>query len=211
MIRITLKGLAKFMTASPANQRKILRDFKYPQEEGYAQALYYREARDLIYARHEHDRPASWLMQQAGQLRSLAAATGGSSGTRLAHNARAVEQYVQHFAGRKFKLLEDIDVSMTVAGVRVNINPDLHVREGGKERIIKLEFAAKEPEDRVIRIICQAMFEGALRSGYLLPTSCVLYLDVPRGRSHKGARAGARMRAEVEAACQNISSLWDKI
>lgn len=211
MIPITLKGLAKFMTASPANQRKILRDFKYPKEEGHAQALYYREAQDLIYARHKHDHPTSWLMQRASQLRSLAAATGGQSGTRLAHNARGIEQYVQHFAGRRFEVLTEIDLSMTVAGVRVKINPDLHVREGDKEKIIKLEFSTKEPEDRVIRVICQTMFEGALKNGYRLPASCVLYFDVPRGAPHRGARAGARMRAEVEAACQNIVSLWERI
>lgn len=211
MIALTLKGLAKFMTASPARQRKILRDFKCPEEEGYAQALYYREARDLIYARCEHDHPTSWLLQQAGQLRNLAAATGGQSGIRLTHNARGVEQYAQHFAGRRLEVLEDIDVSMMVAGVRVKINPDLHVREGDKEKIVKLEFSVREPEGQVVRIICQTMFEGAWKNGYRLPASSVLYLDVPRGRSHKGARAGGRMKAEIEAACQNIVSMWERI
>jgi hypothetical protein len=45
MIKISLKGLAKFMTASPSAQRKVLRDYKYPKPEGEAQASFYRDAR----------------------------------------------------------------------------------------------------------------------------------------------------------------------
>ncbi len=211
MIPITLKGLAKFMTATPANQRKILKDFKYPKEEGYAQALYYREARDLIYSLYKHNHPSAWLAERATQLRGLATATGGQSGGRLSHNARGVDQYLAHFSGRRFEVLKDLDLSVSLSGVRIKINPDLHVREGGKEKIIKLEFSAREPEERLVRIVCQTMFEGASANGHPLTASCVLYLDVPRGAEHRGARAGARMRAEIDAACQNIASLWDRI
>ncbi len=36
MIKLSAKGLAKFMTLSAAGQRKVLRDYKYPDEEGAA-------------------------------------------------------------------------------------------------------------------------------------------------------------------------------
>lgn len=211
MVTITLKGLANFMTATPSRQRKILRDFKYPEEEGYAQALYYREARDLIKAAHKHEDRASWLLHQANQLRNLAGATGGQSGIRLTHNARGIEQYARHFAARKFEILKDVDLSITVEGVWVKINPDLHVFEDGKQKFVKLEFSVKQPEAQIVRIICQGMFEGARENGHQLPESCILYLDVPRGALHKGARAGARMKSEIKAACQNIGSLWERI
>lgn len=41
MIKITAKGLAKFMIANAAQQRKILKDFKNPDPDGFAQKLYY--------------------------------------------------------------------------------------------------------------------------------------------------------------------------
>ena len=44
MIKISLKGFAKYMVANSAQQRKILTDYKYPQPEGQAMATYYREA-----------------------------------------------------------------------------------------------------------------------------------------------------------------------
>jgi len=62
MISITLKGLAKFMMATPAKQRKILRDYKYPREEGQAMAQYYKEARDVVYSFHKNKRAKEWLM-----------------------------------------------------------------------------------------------------------------------------------------------------
>ena len=61
MVSITLKGLAKFMVATPAQQRKILRDYKYPKEEGQAMAQYYKEARDVIYSFHKNKHPKEWL------------------------------------------------------------------------------------------------------------------------------------------------------
>lgn len=45
MIKIGLKGLAKFMTSALAAQRKVLRDYKYPRQEGQTHASYYRDGR----------------------------------------------------------------------------------------------------------------------------------------------------------------------
>ena len=162
MISITLKGLAKFMTATPAKQRKILRDYKYPKEEGLAMAQYYKEARDVVYSFHKNKRPKEWLVNKANEIRTLADGVGGGSGPRLQNNARAIEQYAQNFSGRKIDILPDLDASFTTDGVRVKINPDLHVSEGGKEKIIKLEFAKDEPLPEMVKIICQPMFEATL-------------------------------------------------
>jgi hypothetical protein len=211
LIPITLKGLAKFMVASPAKQRKILRDFKYPQEEGIPQALYYREARDFICAYYRNHHPKAWLGDKARQLRELAAASGGQTKARLNHNARSLEAYANHFSHRKFDVLEDLALPLIASGVRVKVTPDLHVREGSTERIIKLEFTRDEPVPQVIKIVSQAMYEAALKNNHPLLSGGVLYMDVTRGTVHKGARAGSRIKAEIEAACQNIAALWPLI
>jgi hypothetical protein len=211
MVSITLKGLAKFMVATPAQQRKILRDYKYPKEEGQAMAQYYKEARDVIYSFHKNKHPKEWLATKIEGLRQLASGVGGGSGRRLQHNARAIEQYGAHFADRNFEVLGDIDVSVNVEGMRLKINPDLHVSEGGKEKIVKLEFANAEPSGAVTKIVCQGMFDAAAQSGHKVTPGCVLYLDVPRGMEHRGARQGSRMKGEVEAACKNIVSMWPSI
>jgi hypothetical protein len=91
VIKITLKGLANFMAAAPAKQRKILRDFKYPKPEGVAQAKYYGPARQTISAYHRHDHLHEWLEQQAHQLLSLATDVPTEAvATKLRSNARAI-------------------------------------------------------------------------------------------------------------------------
>jgi len=138
----------------------------------------------------------------------LASGLGGGSGPRLQNNARAIEQYAQNFSNREIDILPDLDLSFTADGVRVKINPDLHVSEGGREKIVKLEFAKDEPLPEVVKIICQAMFDAAAVNGHKYTAASVLYFDVARGTEHRGARQRARMKGEIDAALKNIVSLW---
>ena len=211
MIRISLKGLAKFMTSTPARQRKILKDYKYPDPEGFVQAIYYREARDFIVAFHRDGHDPTWLTSKAATISTLAASSTGQTKTRLKNNSRALREYATNFGRKKFEILHDINLEVSYFGVRVTVVPDLHVREGQTEKIIKLEFSKDLPEEKAVKIIGQALYEAQEVAGMGLTSSSVLVFDVARGQIHKGARAGARMRAEIEAACQNISSLWGGI
>jgi hypothetical protein len=87
----------------------------------------------------------------------------------------------------------------------------LHVWEKGRTKIIKLGFTPKEPAEQMIRIITQGMYEAASIAELGLKSADVLYFDVRRGEVHKGARVGARLKSEIQAACQNISAIWDQI
>lgn len=212
--QVSLKGLADFMTADPARQRRILRDYKYPREdEPRARIVYYREARDRISVYHAAAHPRTWLETEASRLRVLASsAVKGRTRTRLQHNARSLTSYATHFGSRPFQVVGDnLGLSIRHDDVRVTVIPDLHVRERNQEKIIKLEFSKDEPSDQEVKIISQAMYEAADAAEMGLTASCVLYLDVERGLAHKGARAGSRMRRNIEAACENISAIWDSI
>lgn len=211
MIKISLKGLAKFMTGSAASQRKVLRDFKYPDPEGRAQATYYREARDFIFAYHKNGHPRQWLEEMGRNLGSMAALSSGQTQSRYRHNARALHNYAEHFGNRVFEVLPSVSLNLSYDGVIVTVFPDLHVREKGAEKIIKLEFGKDAPDDRVVRIISQAMFEAQAEQGLGLSSSAVLVFDVPRGQVRHGARIGSRMRSDIEAACTNIAAIWDGI
>jgi len=212
MKRISLKGLADFMTSTAVRQRSILRQYKYPQEdEARAKILYYRDARDRIAAFHRSEHPAPWLEEQASQLSSLAAISIGTTKGRLQHNARGLRAYAANFSTRRLELLPDVTCFLTYGDVTVSVRPDLHVRERGREKLIKLEFATEAPPPRLLRIITQSMFEAAELSGMALPTSSILCFDVPRGQEVRGARVGSRMRRELQAVCANISSIWDTV
>lgn len=211
MKKLSIKGLADYMTAPEARRRKIIHDHKYPSDdEAKAKRTYYREARDRIAAYHRSGREPHWLLDQAGQIDSVAAGSMGQTKTRLRHNARAVRAYAKNFADRKFEILPEMTLGLFYGEVKISVFTDLHVRENGKEKIIKLEF--KDSVDpQVVKIISQGMYEAADQAGLSLPASSVLYLDVTKGEEHRGARIGARMASNIEAACLNISAIWDSI
>ncbi len=208
--RISLKGLADYMTSSPSKQRTILRQFKYPEEDdARARILYYRDARDRVVALHRSGHDADWLRQQASQLDALAAMSVGQTKVRLRHNARGLNSYANHFAGKPYEILSDIRLALKVGDVIISVVPDLHVRERTKEKLVKLEFSADEPSHQFIQIVSQSMFEATSQASLGLLSSHVLYVDAPRGVIHKGARVGSRMRRDIEAACLSISSIWE--
>lgn len=210
--KVSLKGLADFMTSSAVRQRSILRQYKHPDEdEARAKIIYYREARDRIAAYHRSNHPADWLNEQASSLAGLAASSDGRTRTRLQHNVRGLRAYASHFSRRRFDLLPDVTHYLTYGDVTVTVRPDLHVRERRKEKLVKLEFGVEDPPDQLLNIIAQSMFEAAENAGLGLSSACIICLDVPRGREIRGARAGSRMRSEIQAACANISSIWETI
>jgi hypothetical protein len=213
MISITVKGLAKFMTASPAQQRKVVRDFKYPKlDESAAQQKYYREARMIITAYHKAGHPAEWLLQKVAQLQRLAQQRHNPRiRTRLNHNARAVRLYHQYFRKNEFEVVQRKSLQFDSGNVRVRTTPDLCVIENGAEKIIKFEFSAAEPSGDVIKIISQVMYESVNRGGATLPAASIMYYDVPRGAAHKGARVQTRTLANILAACETIENIWEAI
>lgn len=212
MKKLSVKGFAQIMLASPLRQRTLLQYHKYPSEdEPRARILYYRDARDRISAYHAQGHGPKWLLEQAISLEALAKASSGPRKTRLNHNGRGLRAYAKHFASRKLEILDDLLLTLQFGDVQITVRPDLHVVERKKEKIVKLEFGVNEPSGDEIRIISQAMFEAAEQAGMNFTASSVLYVDVPRGVQHKGARLGSRRKGDIEATCQIIDAIWDDI
>jgi hypothetical protein len=212
MIKISVRGLAKFMTSGAVAQRKVLRDFKYQDEdEPTAMRLYYKDATDRIQAFHRSGHPSTWLEQKAADLSQLARLTPGRAGTRLRHNARALLSYEAHFADRQFSPQSQLRLRLGIGDVTITVSPEIYALERGATRVVKLDFSKDAPSTETVKIVSQVMFEAAkTRLGGIRSTE-VMYFDVARGAEHKAARAGARTLREIEAACANIEALWPGI
>jgi hypothetical protein len=213
MIRLSLKGLAKYIEGSPAGQRKVLQDFKFPDgDESYGMRMYYQDAVKKVLAFHRTNPGRDFLKNSATSLLAAAAAAEKpQTAQRLRHNARALKQYEEAFGARKFEILAPLKLSLAVGDVTVSVVPDLHVRERGKVKLLKLEFSTDEPSDQTVKILTQCLYEAAVPTMPDLVGSSAILLDVPRGRECKGARAGARMWREIEAACQTIAQVWPSV
>jgi hypothetical protein len=211
MIKITVKGLAKFMTKGPVGQRKVLRDFKFPKPEGFVQSIYYGEARRAIRDYHSKGNSPATLVKAIEDLRAEADRAAGQAQRRLEHNIRAVESYLKHFANRRFRVLQTPRLGYSRQNLYVSATPDLFVEEKGREKLIKLELGADAPDRAMIKIILQVMYEAALSNGVRVRPQDVIYLDASRAVQHRGAKARARVTREIEAACENIEAMWPGI
>ncbi|MGE3172687.1 MAG: hypothetical protein AB7O97_08675 [Planctomycetota bacterium] len=210
--KLSLRGLAKYMTASPHVQRKILHEFKYPnQAAAAAMRHYYVPATEAITLHHADDRGADWLRQRAAVFDAQAAAEAQAGRARkLASNAKALRHYARNFADREFTMRKQPSWRLTYGDVIISVRPDLHVVENGKVKVIRLGFLSQAPDPRAVRIETQCLFEAAAPA-LGLTSSQVLHFDVPRASVTRGARLGARLAKDIEATCATISTLWDSI
>ena len=213
MKRCSLKGLVRWMTAGPVKQLSLVREFKYPEdEEGRAKAGYYSEAIAAVIAFHRRGHDDAWLLKVARNLDTKADQTDKKGRrTRLRSNASGLRSYAKNCSDRKFEILARLRLPLDQGDIRVGASPDLHVREDGVEKLLKLEFGVKAPTDRETAILCQGLVEAAELAGLSLPASAIAVLDVRRGREHRGKKMGARLRKEMAAACRVISMIWDGI
>lgn len=215
MIALTMKGLANYMTASSYKQRTILRNFKYPKEsESRAQAKYYREARRFIRAFLAGKYSVSWLDDKSRSLLASASNAPRAVSQRLKDNARAIQQYASSFAdshGRKIEVLKDVDIPLVMGQVTIKIRPDLHYEENGVRKLARFEFGSAEPKRIALRVLCQAMLEGATANQIALASSACSVFDIPRGKIHRLARVGSQTLRDIRAACDTIADIWPNI
>src|SRR5262245_35060988 len=107
VIKLSVRGLAKYIVASPAGQRRVLQDFKYAAaDEPFAMRTYYREVKDCIKSFHRDAHPAEWLQQQAAFVLASSREETGSTAERLEQNARAIREYGERLSARRFEVLD---------------------------------------------------------------------------------------------------------
>lgn len=212
MIRISVKGLAKFMRKGPAGQRTVLRDFKFPRgAEARAQTVYYAEARRGIREYHMSDNNPAGLVKSVDDLRKKAERVTGKAKTRFEHNIRAMQSYLQYFSANRFEVLVPPKLEYSYHSVVVGATPDLFVRDGTNKKLIKLDLGVEPADEEMIKVILQVIFEAAQNTGMNLLPNNVIYLDISRGLQHVGARSRTKLTRDIQAACENIEAMWDGI
>lgn len=210
-IKITLTGLAKYVAGSPAPQRKILQDHKFPaSDEAFAMRVYYREATDVLKDFIDLQESKEWLRQQALALRAPRAEQTPKGAARLERNAAAVLWLDNFFGSRKIERLDCPRFRLIYSNVSVSVVPHLYIRDGSKMKLIKLQFGGKALPEQAVKVITQCMLEGARSQGLNLPPSSVIYIDLPRNVVHT-ARAGKKTLRDIKAACETISQIWESI
>src|SRR5690348_10793034 len=139
MIKLTLKGLAKYVASSPAAQRKILQDFKYPAaDEPFAMRVYYREAMDCLKQYIRQQPSPEWLREQARRLTTTVDGQSAKSIERLRQNARAVLLYEKLFRAAGIEVLDTPRFKLTYHDVTISVVPDLCLLDGMRKKLLKI-------------------------------------------------------------------------
>ncbi len=213
-IQISVSGLAKFMKASSAAQRTLLRNqkFQYTADgKKRPQIVRYSEARTAIRKYHESGNEVSVLLTAIEALLKKEIEHPEKDASRIKDNVRAVNTYMTHFSRNKFTVLETPKPKYQHGEVIVSATPDLYVDEGGRKKLIKLDFSLPKPDEEVVQIILKVMHEAAAADGLGVQPRDLIYLDVSRQTQHSGKELNKRLKRDIDAACETIADIWPRI
>ena len=125
-IQISVNGLAKFMKASAAAQRTLLRNQKFPYTadgKKRPQIVRYSEARTAIRKYHESGNDVSVLLTAIEVLLKKEIEHPEKDASRIKDNVRAVKTYMTHFARNKFTILDTTEISARRSNRICNARP----------------------------------------------------------------------------------------
>lgn len=211
-IRISAKGIAKFMNSSEAKRLKILRDFKYPNPEGNAMASYYSIALGIIKTYHRNENNETFLKTEISILKSqLDSEENKSKRIKLRSNIGLLESYMRNFKDKRYDILSMLCSNLEIEGVTLSIRSDIHAIEKNSEKFIKYICSKDKTSELEIKIISQIIFESIEPTKYKISSKNVELIDIRRGTIHTLARNNARIKSDLKAACKFINMIWDKI
>jgi hypothetical protein len=218
---ISVNKLAEFMTASPARQRQILKDRKYPTEY---KGMYYKEAAESIaqvIASNLEDVAA--LGNQKLVLEQIVTDKIGTQ-RRIQSNIDALEGFETmldkiELYGCAAELGAHAPQKLKFYGVEVSVRPEVILKRDGKSSqligAMKLHFPRQFPLNDVAAGFVSAVLQEWCRNcmaDHGLPQGdfCAV-VDVGSRSFFPGVKATAMRLKQVEAACQNIAALWPSI
>lgn len=213
-IQISVNGLAKFMKASSATQRTLLRNQKFqftPDGKKRPQIVRYSEARAAIRKYHESGNDVAVLLSAIESLVKKENEQPEKDSSRLHDNVRALKTYMTHFSKSSFTVLTTPKPKYSHGEVTVSATPDLYVDENGKKKLIRLDFNSSKPDNEVVQIILKVMHEASVSSNLNVQPKDVVYLDVSGQAQYTGAKLNVRLKRDIDAACETIADIWPRI
>jgi hypothetical protein len=216
-IRISLKGVAEFIAASPLRQRKTLQDQKYREKgEGKARSMYYSDATKAIIGYHVHHSESIALLDAADSLAKAATeaieANKPRRAHRLRHNERGLRAYHQLFTNETYEVLSRSRLKLIIRGVTIKAAPDLLIKRADVWTLVKLEFGKRRPTATLVSVLLEGLSRAASSRQPPLEPHSVEVWHVPSGeRITRSAGADPHGLDILERACGRIAELWPAI
>lgn len=213
-MRISVKILADFMLASPARQRSIIRDSKFPKlRDGKPrpQIVRYSETRAAIRDFHESGNDITVLLRAVERLSNKKINNPDKDASRIDDNIRAINAYAKYYSKTPFTVLPTPRPIYRFGQVEVSATPDLFIQENGTKKLIKLDFNQGKPRKEAVDIIMKVMAEAAAQAELGVRPKDVVYLDVSRREQYNGKKLNTGLKKNIDAALATIQDMWGSI
>jgi hypothetical protein len=210
-IRVSMTGLASFVTTAGRSAESRLEPFKFNKRgEGFARSVYYQLALKTIRVYHSNDNDASIFDQALLEIQTrVDKSTDKRERTRLDHNASAIATYRKVYGRRKFKTLPNKRLQYRIGGIVITAQPDLWVEEQGTQVLLKIGMAKHSPS--YIDILLAVLRKAAVSSKYKIRAKNIVYLNVASGREMICSGGLTRFNLTFKQAAKEIREAWPRI
>jgi hypothetical protein len=210
-IRISVTGFAEFVTTNPASRYLKLRPFKFKNKgEGAGRSSYYKPALTAIRKYHESgNNPVVFEAARKELSNNLRSATKRHEQTNYERNLSAIEAYERIYANRQFRILTNHRLIYRIGSVTITAQPHLWVEEAGKQVLIKIGVAKKQPA--FVDVMLYLIRKAAISSGYRIRARNIVYLDITNGKERCCDDNLRRFNRVFLAAAREVAAVWDSL
>jgi hypothetical protein len=200
MIELSLTRFLDFTMKSGSPKLTSLQETKKQLAQGYDPATdYYKQIRDAIVSHHKDGRPFSTIEAVAVNVNNKS----------KQNNYPEIAAGYKSFRGKKQTAWIAPPHGMWAAhGVSVSLNPELGLRIGDKQYIIKLYFKADQPRKLEVRAIL-ALMDAELQTandGLIMSV-----LDVRRGKLISDNPTNPALMALMQGEAAAIAAMWPSV
>lgn len=221
--RLSVNQLSSYLVASSAQRRRILQDAKYPDT---FRVNWYDLARQHITAFVAGGMVDETILTD-GIARLLAtSAVSSNDAVRLRTNVEALESVLASYSNLKLNGLSATSTMnwehqhLSIKGVAISVRPEFFLNGTYMNRAtvggIKLYFSKQDSlsDSSASYVACILMRYiqdcGTPLGAVVRQSSCFVY-DVFAGRAHAAPQAVAQRRRDIEAACEEITTIWTTV
>lgn len=214
--KISAKGLAEFLNASPARRRSIARNYKFPSEgEGVGRAVYYSAALSAIRSFHRSQgNPgvfADSIQALELKLKEFTGKKDRLKKARAENNIRAIQMYARQFGQAKYNLLPSPRLRYEIGNVVITATPDLLVETRRKQFLIKLDLGKKGLKPEVIDFLLYVFYQAVLAARLPIESQRILYLEASTGREYACPTNSSLLRRRLKSATEAYADVWSTI